>query len=172
MKESIALIGMMGVGKSTVGMKLADSLGMRFVDSDELVSYQYAPVAKLFELFGEEGFRKYESRVIKQVSTYSDTVLATGGGVPLSEKNMELLAKNYNIVYLKATAPTIISRVSSSERDFPLLSEDDPEKDIRKIMNTRKDIYTKYADVTVSTDRKSIDKICDEIVKKLSRLYE
>lgn len=170
MKENIALIGMMGVGKSTVGMKLADKLGMRFVDSDELVSYEYAPIPKLFELFGEEGFRKYETRAIKQVSGYSDTVLATGGGVPLSERNMEMLVRNYNIVYLKATAPTIISRVSLSDR--PLLSQNDTENDVKRLMNERKDIYSRYADITVTTDRRSVDKIVDEIIKKLARLYE
>lgn len=170
MKENIALIGMMGVGKSTVGAKLADKLNMRFVDSDELIAYEYAPVTKLFELFGEEGFRKYETRAIKQVSGYSDTVLATGGGVPLSERNMEMLVRNYNIIYLKATAPTIISRVSESDR--PLLAGNDTGNEVKRLMTERKDVYSRYADITVSTDRKSVDKICDEIIKKLTELYE
>lgn len=169
MKENIALIGMMGVGKSTVGLKLASKLNMRFVDSDELVSYEYAPITKLFELFGEEGFRKYETRVIKQVSGYSDTVLATGGGVPLSERNMEMLVRNYNIVYLKASAPTIISRVAASDR--PLISGD-TENSVKRLMTERKDVYERYADIEVSTNRKSVDKICDEIIKKLEALYK
>lgn len=160
---------MMGVGKSTVGMKLAAKLKMRFVDSDELIAYEFASVSKLFELFGEEGFRKYETRVIKQVSGYTDTVLATGGGVPLSEHNMEMLVRNYNIIYLKATAPTIISRVSAI--DHPLIAVN-TENSVKRIMNERKDIYKAYADIVVTTDRKSVDKITNEIIEKLQAMYQ
>ena len=82
---------------------------------------------------------------------------------------MEMLVMNYNIVYLKASAPTIISRVAASDR--PLISGD-TENSVKRLMTERKEVYERYADIVVSTNRKSVDKICDEIIKKLEAMYK
>lgn len=164
MKENIALIGMMGSGKTTVGKSLSNALSMMFADTDELIEYTYAPITNLFSLFGEEGFRKYEKRVISSVSEYKDACIATGGGVVLDEENMENLKKNYTIIYLRATKETILKRTKGSDR--PLL-QGNAKENIAKILSEREPKYLKYADIIVDTDRKSVNKITKEIIKKL-----
>ena len=99
----ICLIGMMGSGKSTVGRRIAALLGRRFVDADrELESRCGVPIATIFELEGEEGFRRRETHVIEDLSARPGIVLATGGGAVTVERNRELLRGRCFTIYLQA----------------------------------------------------------------------
>lgn len=169
MKESIALIGMMGSGKTTIGKALSTKLKMLYIDTDDLVEYNYAPIKEIFQLFGEEGFRKYEGKAVSQASTFTNTVLSTGGGVVLSKKNMDKLKENYIIVYLTAKANTILER-TSGDKSRPLL-QNNPKETVEKLLTERIPLYESYADFSVVTDNRSVKNIVNEIIRKLKRMY-
>src|SRR5690606_7251568 len=101
--DNIFLIGMMGAGKTTVGRALADRLVRRFADTDRvLVERTGVPVATIFEIEGEEGFRRRESAVLAELAAGQGMVIATGGGAVLAEANRETMRSHGTVIYLRA----------------------------------------------------------------------
>src|SRR5262245_40821231 len=101
--SSIFLIGMMGAGKTTIGRALARRLGLEFADTDrELVERTGVSVATIFEIEGEEGFRRRESALLEELCARAGLVVATGGGAVLREANRELMRANGTVIYLRA----------------------------------------------------------------------
>src|SRR5207245_2182803 len=118
----IALIGMMGSGKSTVGRRLASELGWAFIDTDaEIVRTQGRSIADIFRDDGEEAFRNLETAALRQALTPDEVVIATGGGVVLRPENRDLLARTCWVVWLRATEEEYIRRVAGNARR-PLLA--------------------------------------------------
>jgi len=169
MKENIALIGMKASGKRSVGIYLANLLSMRFIHLDDLIEYEYAPIPKLLELFGESGLKKYETRAIRQVAGYCDTILATGASTPLRGENMDALKDTYVIVYLKCTNKTLVERIVQNEGEEHL---SEIEKRVRKASRERRALFSAYAEITVNVEGKTAEQVGDEILKKIIKLYK
>ena len=139
-KQNIVLIGMPGSGKSTIGKILADSLNMNFVDTDEvIVKDEGKPIPEIFSELGEEKFRDMESAAVLEVAGLQHTVIATGGGAVLREKNVRLLRQNGRIYFIDRELSSI---VATSDR--PLSSNREA---LEKRYNERYDVYLKSADV-------------------------
>ncbi len=141
-KENIVLIGMPGSGKSTLGKIAASELGMNFLDTDDLiVQHENMPVTEIFEKQGEKGFRDIESQVIKDIASSQNTVIATGGGAILRDKNVELLRQNGKVFFIDRPFEYLVtskSRPLSSDRTA-----------LRKRYEERYKIYRKCADVRI-----------------------
>ncbi|MBQ1263018.1 MAG: shikimate dehydrogenase, partial [Oscillospiraceae bacterium] len=139
-KRNIVLIGMPGSGKSTIGKILADSLNMSFVDTDEvIVRNEGKAIPEIFSELGEEKFRDMESAAVLEVAGLQHTVIATGGGAVLREKNVQLLSQNGRIYFIDRELSSI---VATSDR--PLSSNREA---LEKRYNERYDIYLKSCDV-------------------------
>ncbi len=160
--KNIILIGYMGSGKSTIGEKLAKSLGVEFLDTDVLIEAQEGmTISELFAQKGEAYFRQKETETIEGLKKESkQMVLATGGGLPIKEENQRLLKELGIVVYLKASVDTLIERLKE-DTTRPLLREGDLRKKIETMLEIRNPIYEKVADVVLETDTKSIEEtIC------------
>jgi shikimate kinase len=157
MKHPLVLVGPMGVGKTTVGKKLAKELKTSFVDTDKLISAEHGPIASVFERLGESGFRKIESQVLAKCLEGTG-VVATGGGVVTTESNRDLL-KHHRVIYLSTDGKHIASRINTRNR--PLLSSGDDSWS--SIYESRKILYQQVATHEVDTSGKSLSNIVSEI---------
>lgn len=139
--HSIALVGMMGVGKTTVGRRLSKRLGMEFFDSDEEIEKASGRTVKgYFRDYGEEAFRRGERKVIKRLLNGSPIVLATGGGAFIPNATRKVLRAKALTVWLRADFDTVLSRVKR-KNTRPLLDVPDPEGALRKLIADRYPIY-------------------------------
>lgn len=151
--KPIVLLGMMGVGKTTYGKKMAGVLKIPFFDVDQQVEADIGhSVAWIFENAGEKEFRKMEEQKIVEILNSQETiVLALGGGAFISKKTRDLVKKKAISVWLKTPPEVILKRVSV-RKDRPLLEgEEDKLEKIRGILRNREDFY-KQADITVETE--------------------
>ena len=153
----------MGAGKSTVGRKLAKKLGLKFFDSDqEIENRTGASINLIFEIESESGFRKRESEIIDELTKHPDIVLATGGGAVLDSLNREYLVERGLVVYLRTDIKKLMKRISRDNKR-PLLNNDDPEKKMKELLETRVVFYEDMADLVVDTDHLTVPKIVDKI---------
>ena len=164
--NNIFLIGPMGAGKSTIGRRLAKKLNLRFFDSDQtIVNRTGVRIALIFEIEGEEGFRRRESDVIEELTGQSDIVLATGGGVVLNPVNRKNLAERGLVVYLRAGIKQLLKRTIRDNKR-PLLKTDNPREKMEELLKTRSPLYEQIADLIVDTDsRQPVSQVIDEICK-------
>jgi shikimate kinase len=165
-RRSIVLIGMMGAGKSSVGRRLAQRLGLSFVDADaEIEAAAGMTIAEIFASYGEPYFRSGEQRVIARLLDGGPQVLATGGGAFMVAETQESIRQGGISVWLKAELPLLLRRVLK-RNNRPLL-EKDPEGVMRQLMETRYPIYAK-ADITVESHDLPHDAIVGEIIAELA----
>ena len=144
--RSIALIGMMGAGKTTVGRLLARLLGWTFVDTDEIIETQTGmSIPEIFRERGESSFRLLERTVIEEISKRSRTVIALGGGAVLDERNRSVLSKCLRSICLWADAETLQGRLTDSPR--PLLEVDGVNSGLRELLSQRRLAYVQTADL-------------------------
>ena len=140
-KRPIVLVGLMGVGKSTVGKRLARRLGMEFVDSDsEIELAADHSIAEIFARFGEESFRDGERRVIARLLEGPPKVVATGGGAFMNDRTRALILEKTVAVWLDADVATLAERVSRRDTR-PLLKDKDPFLLLRDLASARNPIY-------------------------------
>jgi shikimate kinase len=126
MGGNIFLVGMMGAGKTTVGKALAHRAGLEFVDTDRvLVERCGVPVATIFEIEGEDGFRKRESDVLVELGERDSCVVATGGGAVLAPENRQVMRDSGTVIYLRARVDSLWERVRH-DASRPLLQKRDP----------------------------------------------
>jgi shikimate kinase len=159
MAESVVLIGPMGVGKSTIGKKLAKQLDRSFIDTDKEIVKDHGSIIKLFEKFGEQHFRDLETQYLAEAID-SGSVVATGGGVVISGKNRELLKKSF-VIYLSTNGRHMASRLLAGKR--PLLKNGIA--DWKRIYEERKPLYEEIASLEVVTSGKPMGGIVSEIVE-------
>ncbi len=150
LNRTVVLVGLMGAGKSSVGRRLADRLGVRFVDSDfEIEAAADMTIPEIFERFDEQYFRDGERRVISRLLNEEPCVLATGGGAFLSNENRKMIGNSGISVWIKADLETLWERVKD-KTSRPLLNGDDPKGVLTKLLETRNPIY-ETADIVVSS---------------------
>jgi len=150
-KTNIILTGFMGTGKSTLGRLLAQKLGYRFVDTDQLIEEQIGQsISELFLQQGEEAFRKLEAKRVKGLATQSELVIATGGGLVLNPDNVAALSRTGRIFCLTATPEEILERISRQQHIRPLLQDPDPLDRIKELLEQRAPSYQKFPQISTS----------------------
>src|SRR5580693_7678428 len=165
--RSIVLVGMMGVGKSSIGRRLAARLGVPFVDADtEIEKAAGMSIADIFARHGEADFRSGEARVIARLLEGGPQVLATGGGAFMNPDTRAAIAAKGISIWLKAEFDVLMKRIRRRQ-DRPLLRTEDPAATLRKLIEERDPIYA-LADLTIQSRDVLHDKIVDEIVSGLA----
>lgn len=164
----LALIGMPGSGKSTVGRRLARQLGLEFRDSDQIIEQRLGrSVREYFEQCGEAAFRALEEEVIDEQSVASiPMVLATGGGAVLRETNRRHLRDRMNVIYLRSTPEDLMRRLRH-DQTRPLLQVSDPLRRLQELFAVRDPLYRETAHWVVDTGQPSVASLVTMIVKKI-----
>jgi len=145
-KSNVYLIGPMGVGKTTVGHKLAHLIDFEFLDTDhELERRTGVTIAHIFEIEGEGGFRSRETRLLEEAAKYDAYVVATGGGAMLYDSNRKTIRESGKVIYLTASVEFLWDRVRHST-NRPLLHTEDTYATLREIYMQRDPIYRDVAD--------------------------
>ncbi|GGF61425.1 shikimate kinase AroK [Alteromonas lipolytica] len=166
-KRNIFLVGPMGAGKSTIGRHLADELHLEFFDSDQEIERRSgADITWIFDLEGEDGFRKREENVINDLTDKQGIVLATGGGSIMTKAVRNRLSARGIVVYLRTTIDKQVARTQRDKRR-PLLQKDDPEKVLRELAELRNPLYEEVADYVVETDDQSARAVANQIISKI-----
>ena len=148
--KTIALVGLMGAGKSSAGRRLADVLHLPFYDSDdEIETAAGLSVSDIFSIHGEAEFRRGEQRVIERLLDGHQHILATGGGAFMNDETRALLKAKAVTVWLKADLETLWKRVNKRE-GRPLLKTEDPKGKLRELLEARQSTYAQ-ADIVVES---------------------
>ncbi len=164
----IVLVGLMGAGKSSVGRRLAEKLGIPFVDADhEIEEAAGKSIAEIFSDHGEAYFREGERRVIQRLIGNGAQVLATGGGAYMNDETRARIQEHGISVWLKASLPLLMKRVSKRQ-DRPLLKADDPQAVMRNLMEKRYPVYG-LADVTVESRDVQHGQMVNDVIRALAQ---
>ena len=167
-KGNIILIGPMGSGKTSTGRILAKEMGYVFADTDEVVTNRTGvSIEYIFDVEGEEGFRKRECLALKDCLNDNNTILSTGGGIVLSKENRDLLQDRGTVVYLQTSIRFQVKRTASTN-NRPLLQNKDPKETLEKLILTRAPLYEEIADITIMTDNKSLQEMSKEIQRAIN----
>lgn len=151
---SVVLIGMMGVGKTTLGRAAGKALGWKFIDVDHLVERTVGlKIAEIFESRGEPEFRAMETAALRELAGVKETVVSTGGGAPVQPGNLSLMREIGPTVYLEASVEALLRRLKNSTTRRPLLG-DDIEGRVRSLLQQRAPIY-QQADYRIAVDHQS-----------------
>lgn len=162
MSRNIILTGFMGVGKTSVGTRLARDLGFRFVDTDGLIEEdQKIAITEIFSSFGEPYFRDTEARIIRRVLEGQGQVVATGGGAVIREENRRAFKEGGMTICLTARPEVVYERIRH-ETHRPLLQVPDPRGRIRALMDEREQFY-RQADLIIDTSDRTVDDVINEI---------
>ena len=154
---AVVLVGPMGAGKTTLGKKLAKKLGLSFADTDRLIAKDHGPITKIFEKRGEDHFRGLETQYLKAaVNDYQ--IVATGGGIVLSEQNREILSL-HTVIFLDTDQQSVIGKINLDKR--PLLAKN-PEA-WGEIYEARLPLYKAVANHTVFTGNRPIRVVTKEL---------
>ena len=163
MKKSLVLTGMMGVGKSTIGRLLAKKLRFKFIDVDRLIERQEKrSIKKIFDVDGEEYFRKIEEKITFKILKNKNAVIALGGGAFMNNEIREKVLKSCTSVWLKLNLDKLITRYKRNNRR-PLLNKKKLETDVKKIYQSRKKIYS-LADFKINCDNITKSQIVEQIL--------
>ena len=166
MYRNIILTGFMGVGKTSVGTRLAKDLGYVFIDTDELIEAdQKITITEIFSNFGEPYFRDVETRVIKRLLESEGQVVSTGGGAVIRDENRRAFKENGVTICLTAHPESIYARIRH-ETHRPLLQGKDPLAKIRELLDAREQFY-RQADFVIDTSERSVDDVIAEIKEKV-----
>jgi shikimate kinase len=160
--KNIVLVGFMGTGKTSVGVRLAEMLKMQFVDTDDLIEKESGmSISDMFSQKGEDYFRDRESSIIEKVSKLGGQVIATGGGAVKREENVNNLRAN-GIIFCLHASPEVILQRTSSYSHRPLLQVDDPISKIQEMLKEREPFYDK-ADYRIDTSQLTLEQVVDKI---------
>jgi len=166
---NIFLVGLMGAGKTSVGRALAKRLHKTFYDTDqEIERATGVKIPVIFEIEGEAGFRAREAKLLAGLVRRTNIVLATGGGVVLSEQNRRLLAEHGTVIYLRAAAPDLWQR-THHDKNRPLLQTDDPLQKLGELFAQRDPLYREIADVIIDTGSQSVGNLAHKLEQRLAQ---
>ena len=160
---NLALIGFMGAGKTSIGRLVAEQLHFDYLDTDELIQSRTGrSITEIFKTDGEPAFRALERQVVNELASRTNTVIATGGGLPTNPANLDSLKTHALVVCLWASPGKIWERVKN-QTHRPLLHDPDPQKKIRDLLAAREQFY-RQADVLVNTDIRSAREVAQHVV--------
>tara|TARA_B100000508_G_scaffold141026_1_gene145329 strand:- start:113784 stop:114296 length:513 start_codon:yes stop_codon:yes gene_type:complete len=170
MNDKIFLIGFMGVGKSTIGKRLAKKLGYKFIDTDQLIeSEQGKSINDIFKDSGESTFRDLETSALERITDNEiKSVVSVGGGLPCFNNNMEVMNQNGITIYLQRPAKELFHRLLQGKDKRPLLkgkTEDQLMDYIESMLNDRS-IYYNQATITADREHQSIKSLI-ELIKSI-----
>ncbi len=166
--RSVVLVGMMGVGKSSIGRRLAARLGIPFVDADtEIERAAGMSIPDIFARHGEPDFRSGEARVITRLLDAGPQVLATGGGAFMNEGTRAAIKAKGVSIWLTADFDVLMRRIAKRMNDRPMLQTDDPGATLRQLLTVREPVYA-LADLTVQSRETPHELIVGEIVAALA----
>jgi len=167
--RSIVLVGLMGVGKTTIGRRLAQRLGLAFTDADAAIEEAAGQnISEIFAQHGEAYFRDGERRVIARLLEEGPQVLATGGGAFMDPSTRAKITARGISVWLKADLDVLMRRVGKRSTR-PLLKNDNPRHTMERLMSERYPVYAE-ADITVESEEGPHDAVVDNIIRKLEGL--
>lgn len=167
-RANVVLTGFMGTGKTTVGRLLADDLGFAFVDTDQVIVERHGPVATIFAEQGEEAFRSIERDLAVELAGRRDTVIATGGGMLVDDRNVHVLSRSGRIFCLTASAEQVLARVTADGIGTrPLLAVDDPLAAIRERLDARRHAYGRFEQVP--TDGRTAEEVAADVRDRIAR---
>ena len=162
---NLVLCGLMGAGKSTIGVKIAELTGRRWYDTDGVISDRHGKISDIFEYYGEPHFRKLETEVVKELAGQDNLVISTGGGLVLKSENNAALQENGKIVFLRASLKTLNQRlVVDGTRPLLQASTESISDRLSRLLKERTPIYEHVADYIVDVDGKTPLEIAKEIV--------
>ena len=166
--KHVVLIGFMGCGKSTVGIRLSYRLRRVVEDTDKRIEReQKMPVKDIFAERGETFFRDLETDLLRRMQDEKGfKIIATGGGLPVREVNRKLLHQLGKVIYLRAKPETIYARLKN-DTTRPLLQGEDPLGKIIKLMAEREELYKEAADIIIDVDDKNMEQVLSEITEAL-----
>jgi shikimate kinase len=171
-KRNVYLIGLMGAGKTTIGKALAKRLGYRFVDSDhEIEARTGVSLPTIFEIEGEEGFRRRETQVIADLASRNAHVVATGGGAVLRPENRQNLEASGFVIYLDVPLSTLYER-TRHDKKRPLLQVSDPRRKLRELYAQRDPLYREIADLIVSGSRITVQSVLQMLIKEVGEPWK
>lgn len=161
--SNLALIGFMGSGKSSVGRLIAEQLHFSFLDTDDTIeSGAGKSIADIFAQQGEAAFRELERSLVAELASRTQTVISTGGGLPVHPANLASLKSHSLIVCLWAGSESIWERVRHQQHR-PLLKEGDPLAKIRELLASREPFY-RQADVLINTEMRSVKEVAHQVI--------
>lgn len=163
---NVILVGFRGCGKTVVGMRAAERLGLRFIDTDEMIEKEEGRgIVEIFEQDGERTFREIEVKIIRSLEGNDGCVISVGGGAPCSEENRAVFFSLGRVVWLKASPGSVLRRMEGGAR--PALTSLPVEEEVETLMQKRKNDYVLVADYTIETDNRSEE----EVVHELERIW-
>jgi len=162
----LVLIGFMGVGKTSVGKKLAKKLNFKFIDTDyEIEKLENKTISQIFEDYEEKYFRSLETKVLKNSLKEKNIIISTGGGIITNKENYEILKNEKNVIFLDASVETIISHLYNEINKRPLLKNSKNLSDkIEELLSIRYEKYKEVSDILIKVDNKNIDEVISQIL--------
>jgi shikimate kinase len=168
--KSIILIGMMGAGKSCVGRCLQRQTKLPLVDTDDIVASKFGiSVSEIFSKYGEQGFREAETQTLRELVLPKQTIIVTGGGIVLREKNVDFLRRLGVIVWLDSNEETLFERASRA-RTRPLLQGENPREAFMQLLQLRLPLYARVAHIRVDISVLTEEEVAVAILSKLRKL--
>jgi shikimate kinase len=168
--KSIVLIGMMGAGKSCVGRCLQQRTKLGLVDTDDIVASKFGiSIPEIFSKYGEQDFREAETQALRELAPAKPTIVVTGGGIVLRERNVDFLKRLGVIVWLDGNEKTLFERASRA-RTRPLLQGENPRKTFTQLLQLRLPLYAKVAHIRVDTSVLTDEEVTVAILSKLRKL--
>lgn len=166
--KHVILIGFMGCGKSTVGIRLSYRLRRVVEDTDKLIEKRAGKsISDIFKEEGEAAFRQMETKCLQELMTLKDErIISTGGGLPMKIENHELLKRLGTVVYLRISPKGVWERLKN-DTTRPLLQCDDPMAKIDELLTKRTPVYEQAADVVLDVDGKNMEEVLTELEQKL-----
>jgi len=170
-RKNIVLIGFMGSGKTSIGLKLSYRLRMMVEDTDKLIERREGcSISEIFSEKGEEYFRMQETELLKALLEQKYArIYSVGGGTPVREENRELLKKLGTVIYLRIRPETVYERLQG-DTSRPLLQCENPLERIRELMESRREAYEACADVIVDVDEQCVEDILEKIIREVNRM--
>jgi len=167
--DNIVLIGMMGSGKTSVGRAISKKAGIAFIDTDAVIeAHRGMTIPHIFEHYGEAHFRSLEAEIAQQVASYTNTVIATGGGIVLNSRNMAFLRTSGFVVYLRCS-PTQLYERTAKDHNRPLLNATNERlMKLETLLSQREHLYTQYSDFILDSDHASVDELSEMILERLN----
>jgi shikimate kinase len=168
-QRCVTLVGPMGSGKTSVGRELAEALGYKFLDTDDLIVKRAGKrITEIFAEHGEAYFRQLESEVIAGLAGSESLVIASGGGAPIDPQNRHVFRSLGLMVYLRATPRELYQRIKNDKGRPLLLQAEDPKAEIKKLIAEREPFY-KEADIVIDTEVLSVAEVVDALIDELAK---